>query len=303
MFLKVGLAQTYPKLGDVPANLNTHLYYIERAVQQNADLIVFPELSLTGYQVMDMVPELAIRADANDPVFAQFLEASRQIDLMFGFVQEDERNRFYIAAAYLAAGEIVHVHHKVYLPTYTMFDDGRYFDAGQHIRAFDTRFGRMGMLICEDFWHMSAPYVLWMDGADVLLLQSCSPSRGVSAAEHGRLTSSRWVELMNKSYASSLTSYVIHANRVGYEDGKNFWGGSSVASPEGEFVAQAPYFEELLVIHEVDLNQLHRTRSRVPLLRDERPTLVQNELNRILIQQSTSAATGFPEGVKYNGRR
>ncbi|MEL7236213.1 MAG: nitrilase-related carbon-nitrogen hydrolase, partial [Chloroflexota bacterium] len=256
--------------------------YINRATKQNVDLIVFPERTLTGYQVMDMVPELAIRASADDPVFSQMLDASRKMDIMFGFVQEDARNRFYIAAAYLSGGEIVHIHHKVYLPTYTMFDDGRYFDEGQHIRAFDTRFGRMGMLICEDFWHMSAPYVLWMDGADILLLHSCSPSRGISIAEQGRLTSSRWVELMNQSYASSLTSYVIHCNRVGYEDGKNFWGGSSVASPEGEFIQQGPYFDEALVIQEIDLNQLHRTRSRVPLLRDERPMLVQTELNRIL---------------------
>lgn len=282
MQMTIGLAQIYPKLGDVPANLETHLRHAEDATQQGADLVVFPELSLTGYQVMDMVPELAIRASADDPTFARLLDASKGVDMMVGFVQEDKRNRFYIAAAYLSGGDVVHIHHKVYLPTYTMFDDGRYFDEGQHIRAFDTRFGRMGMLICEDFWHMSAPYVLWMDGADILLLHSCSPSRGVSAAEQGRLTSSRWVELMNKSYASSLTSYVVHCNRVGYEDGKNFWGGSSVASPEGEFVAQAPYLEESLLLHTMDLNQLHRTRSRVPLLRDERPQLVQGELDRIL---------------------
>ncbi|MEM6281385.1 MAG: nitrilase-related carbon-nitrogen hydrolase [Chloroflexota bacterium] len=180
MKMTIGLGQIYPKLGNVPANLEKHLDYIEDATAQNVDLIIFPEMSLTGYQVMDMVPELAIRASADDPVFGQMLDASHKTDIMFGFVQEDARNRFYIAAAYLSGGKTVHIHHKVYLPTYTMFDDGRYFDEGQHIRAFDTRFGRMGMLICEDFWHMSAPYVLWMDGADILLLQSCSPSRGIS---------------------------------------------------------------------------------------------------------------------------
>lgn len=282
MHINVGLAQIYPKLGNIPANLELHLQYVEQAAAQNVDLLIFPELSLTGYQVMDMVPELAIRADATDPTFAAMLDASRRMDIMFGFIQEDVRNRFYIAAAYLSGGEVRHIHHKVYLPTYTMFDDGRYFESGDHIRAFDTRFGRVGMLICEDFWHMSAPYVLWMDGADVLLLQSNSPSRGIALAEQGRLTSSRWVELMNQSYASSLTSYVIHCNRVGYEDGKNFWGGSSVANPEGEFLTHGRYFDETLIVQAIDLNQLHRTRSRVPLLRDERPLLVQRELARIL---------------------
>lgn len=297
MRLTVGLAQMYPKLGDVRANLNTHLDYIERAVNKNVDLIVFPELSLTGYQVMDMVPELAICADASDPTFSRLLDASTRTDIMFGFVQEDSRNRFYIAAAYLSGGDVLHIHHKVYLPTYGMFDDARYFDEGQHLRAFDTRYGRVGMLICEDFWHMSAPYVLWMDGADVLLFQSASPSRGVSASESGRLTSSRWVELMNQTYASSLTSYVVHCNRVGYEDGKNFWGGSTIANPDGEFLVHGDYLDEKLIVQTIDLNQLHRTRSRAPILRDERPLLVQNELNRILAKQHPL------EGVTPNGRR
>ena len=225
MKLTVALAQMYPKLGDVQANLDTHLNTIQQATEQNADLVVFPEMSLTGYQIMDMVPELAVRASAMTRFLVSLLDASRNIDVMVGFAQEDARNRFYIAAAYLSGGDVLHIHHKVYLPTYGMFDDGRYFDAGQHIRAFDTRFGRVGMLICEDFWHMSAPYVLWQDGADILLFHSASPSRGISRGEDGRLTSSRWVELMNQSYASSLTSYVLHCNRVGYEDGKNFWGG------------------------------------------------------------------------------
>ncbi len=302
MKLTVALAQMYPKLGDVQANLDTHLDTIQQATEQNADLVVFPEMSLTGYQIMDMVPELAVRANSDDPVFARLLDASHDIDVMVGFAREDDRNRFYIAAAYLSGGEVLHVHHKVYLPTYGMFDDGRYFDAGQHLRAFDTRFGRVGMLICEDFWHMSAPYVLWQDGADILLFHSASPSRGISRGEDGRLTSSRWVELMNQSYASSLTSYVLHCNRVGYEDGKNFWGGSSIATPDGEFLAQAPYFDEALLVQTIDLNQLHRTRSRMPILRDERPLLVQNELNRILAEQSPLSQPAS-NGANANGRR
>lgn len=282
MRLTLGLAQIYPKLGNIAANLEKHLAYVEQAKAQGVDLLMFPELSLTGYQVMDMFPELAIEASGDDPIFSQLLNASHDIDIMFGFVQRDARSRFYIASAYLSRGEVVHVHQKVYLPTYTMFDDGRYFESGNHIRAFDTRFGRVGMLICEDFWHMSAPYVLWMDGADLFLFQSNSPSRGIGQAEQGRLTSTRWVELMQQSYASSLTSYVVHVNRVGYEDGKNFWGGSSVASPDGEFLTHGLYFDEALIVQQIDLNQIHRTRSRLPLLRDERPELVQREMARIL---------------------
>src|SRR5690606_31227888 len=106
----------------------------------------------------------------------------------------------------------------IYLPTYGMFDDGRYLAQGTGIRALDTRFGRMGMLLCEDFWHMSAPYVLWMDGADVMIVGNSSPGRGVSASEGGRLTVARWVEMMTRAYGGTLTNYIILCNRVGYED-------------------------------------------------------------------------------------
>ncbi len=280
MRIKIGLAQIYPKLGDVPANLEKHQQYIAQAVQQGVDLLIFPELSLTGYQVQDLVPEVAIRADQSDKTFAALLKASQQLDLMFGFVRQDLRNRFFIAAAYLSQGECVHIHHKVYLPTYTMFDESRYFDQGERVQAFDTRFGRMGMLICEDFWHVSPPYLLWMDGADVFLLQSSSPSRGLDASD--RLASTRWVELVTQAYGSMFTNYIIHCNRVGYEDGKNFWGGSSIVDPNGDFLTSGYYFDETLITQEIDLNQVHRTRSRLPLLRDERPHLIQRELMRIL---------------------
>lgn len=282
MRLNAALAQINPKLADVPANLDKHLAYIDQAIDQGADLVIFPELSLTGYQVQDLVPEVAIRARADDPIFGALLNASKRIDLVFGFVHEDERQRFYIAAAYASAGELVHVHHKLYLPTYGMFDEGRFFDQGERARAFDTRFGRVGMLICEDFWHMSPPYLLWLDGADLMILHSASPSRGLDGSD--RLSGSRWVELVNQAYGSLFTNYVLHCNRVGYEDGKNFWGGSSVVDPNGDFVAHAPYFDETLLTYSLDLNQLHRTRSRLPLLRDERPEMVQRELARILVE-------------------
>ncbi|HEX2620344.1 MAG TPA: nitrilase-related carbon-nitrogen hydrolase [Phototrophicaceae bacterium] len=280
MRVKIGLAQIYPKLGDVQCNLDKHLNYIAQAADQGVDLLMFPEMSMTGYQVQDLVPEVAIRAVPEDPVFAKLLDASRQIDLTFGFVQRDKRNRFYIAQAYLSDGKCLHIHHKIYLPTYAMFDEGRYFDQGEKIRAFDTKFGRVGMLICEDFWHMSPPYLLWLDGADLLLFQSSSPSRGLDAGN--ALAGSRWVELVNQAYGSMFTAYVAHCNRVGFEDGKNFWGGSSIVDPDGEFLTHGLYFDEALITQTIDLNQINRTRSRLPLLRDERPELVLRELSRML---------------------
>lgn len=280
MKLKIALAQINTRLGDVNANLEKHLELVHQAREKNVDLLVFPELSLTGYVLQDLVPGVACSPDGDDPVFRQLLAASNEIDLMVGFVEEDQRHRFYIASAYLSQGKVVHVHHKVYLPTYGLFDEGRFFAPGNSVRAFDTRFGRFGMLICEDFWHASPPYLLWLDGADLLLLASASPGRGLNGEP--KLESSAWVEHTNRAYAGLFTIFVAHSNRTGFEDGLNFWGGSTVFDPNGKLVVQGPYFEEAMPMTEIDLNQLHRTRAGLPLLRDERPELTLNELERIL---------------------
>jgi predicted amidohydrolase len=245
-----------------------------------ADILVFPELSLTGYVLQDLASAVAHRATPDDSVFRPLFEASRDLDLVVGFVDEDERHRFYIAAAYLSGGACLHVHHKVYLPTYGLFDEGRFFAWGDTLGAFDTRFGRAGLLICEDFWHASPPYLLWLDGADLLIFTSASPGRGLT--QEPQLESARWVDHINQAYASLFTAFVAHANRVGYEDGLNFWGGSTVFDPDGELLANGPYHQEALVLAELDLNALRHTRARLPLLRDERTALVMREMQRIL---------------------
>ena len=280
MKLSIALAQINTVLGNVQCNLEKHLSYIAQAQSNGADLLIFPELSLTGYVLQDLVPTVACHPRSDDPIFRPLIEASQKLDLMVGFVEEDIRNRFFISAAYLSRGEVVHVHHKIYLPTYGMFDESRFFAWGDSVSAFDTRFGRAGMLICEDFWHASPPYLLWLDGADLFLFQSASPGRGLIDAP--MLESARWVNHILRAYSSVFTSFVVHTNRVGYEDGLNFWGGATVFDPNGELIKEGPFHEEALIQSEIDLNQLHRTRARLPLLRDERTALVQREMNRIL---------------------
>lgn len=278
--LTVALAQTAARLGHLPANLEQHLELVGQARKQGADLVVFPELSLTGYLLQDLTPEVALRPTPEDEVFAALLKASREADLLFGFVEVDPRQRFFNSAAYLSQGELIHLHRKVYLPTYGLFDEGRFFAWGDQVRAFNTRFGRFGALICEDFWHAAPPYLLWLDGADVLLFISASPGRGLN--REPTLESTRWVERINQAYASLFTAFVCSTGRVGYEDGLNFWGGATAFDPEGELIAKGPYHEPALVLAELDLDQLRRTRARLPVLRDERTALVQRELTRIL---------------------
>jgi predicted amidohydrolase len=279
--LTLALAQINTKLGDVSANLEKHLSMAHEAWKQGAELIIFPELSLTGYVLQDIATSVAQRPVPEDAVFKQLLRASNEIDLVVGFVEVDERYRYYISAAYLSDGKISHVHRKVYLPTYGIFDEKRYFASGDRFRAFETKFGRAGILICEDFWHASSPYMLWLDGADLMLFTSASPGRGVTEETLG---SAQWVETVNRTYAGLFTTFVAHANRVGFEDGLNFWGGSTVFDPDGKQIALAPFNAEGLTIAELDLNQLRRTRTRLPLLRDERSELVLKELQRIANQ-------------------
>lgn len=284
MKLNLALAQMDTKLGVVDANLEKHLDYIKQA--RGADLLIFPELSLTGYVLQDLVPSVVTRPSSDDPVFKELLKASKKIDLIVGFVEEDTRHRFFNSSAYLSKGEVLHVHRKVYLPTYGMFDEGRFFAWGDAVRAFDTRFGRVGMLICEDYWHASPPYLLWLDGADLLYFNSASPSRGLNNED--RLESARWVEHIGQAYASLFTSFVASTNRVGYEDGLNFWGGATAYDPNGELIAKGPYFEEAITHAELDLDELRRTRARLPLLRDERTALVERELSRILQERGSA---------------
>ena len=287
--LKVGLAQIRPVLGDIQNNVRLHLDMIEQAGRQGLQLLCFPELSLTGYLLKDLVPEVAISVVESHLVLPELFAASQHMDLLFGFVEEDSRHRYYIAQAYVSKGRILHVHRKVYLPTYGMFEEGRYLAPGQSFRAFDTQFARVGILICEDFWHMSSAYALWLDGADLLLLVSDSPGRGLSP--EAALGSSRSVETINQTYATFLTSFVTHCNRVGFEDGLNFWGGSTIFGPDGKLVAQAPYFEETLLTATLDLGALRRVRFQLPLLRDERPALLQAELQRIAREQDARSTT------------
>lgn len=276
---RIALAQIDTRLGDVPANLEIHLETVTRARRRGADLLVFPELSLTGYMLQDLADEVALRPTAADPVFRRLLSASRSLDLVVSFVEADDRHSRFISAAYLSRGEVVHVHRKAYLPTYGLFQDGRFFDRGRGFQAFDTRFGRFGLLICEDFWHVSAPYQLWLEGAELLLLISASPGRGLSSG--GRLHTANWISTITHTYASLFTVFVAQTNRVGFEDGLCYWGGAALLGPDGHTLAQGPDFEEALVVAEIEPDRIRRARLSLPLLRDERPQLLQRALARL----------------------
>ena len=169
-------------------------------------------------------------------------------------------------------GQIRHVHRKLFLPTYGLFDERRFFAAGDILRAVPSRLGvGIGLAICEDFWHLSVPQVLALDGAQILIDISSSPGRDLAATnEVGLGTATSWRTLM-RTYAQLTTSLVVFVNRVGNEESVSFWGGSEVIGPSGRPIFSAPLYDEGLFAVDVDLADIRRERIGLPLLRDERP--------------------------------
>lgn len=274
--LRVALAQLAPTLGNLDANRQLHLDWIARAKEAKADFVIFPELSLTGYYLRDMVPDVA--QSITGTTLTELGRAAAPMSLVLGFVEETPQFRYYNSAAFFADGQLQLVHRKVYLPTYGMFDEQRYFAAGERIRAFDTPFGRVGLLICEDFWHLSCGVILQAEEIDYLICISNSPGRGVSGEELG--SAEAW-RVLNRCYARFLGVIVIFVNRVGYEEGVNFWGGSEIIGPDGKVIVAGPEFDEALVVAEVKRAELRRERIGSPLARDEKLLLTIEELERI----------------------
>ena len=308
MTFKVAIAQINPRLGDLQSNLALYEEKIHRGVKEKADLLLFPELSLTGYFLRDMVPNVALKLSA--PEIKELKKLSREVSFVAGLVEESSDYRFYNAAVYFEDGEIRHVHRKVYLPTYGMFDEQRYFARGDRVRAFDSKFGRIAVLICEDLWHPSTVYLAALDGAVAILCPSASPFRGITD-QQVQDDNARYWELINRAYAETFGLFITFGNRVGFEDGVGFWGGSELLDPAGRRIAKGKYYDEDFVVGEVALESVRRKRTMAPLLRDEDLDLTINELMRIRERpfqtrkdQGTSASSVEPlKGSRVRGKK
>lgn len=293
LFRRIAVAQLAPRLGDVEYNLALHEERLRQARAAGADLVVFPELSLTGYFLKDMVSTVALRPGSAE--MQRLAEASRGMDVVVGAVEESADYRFFNSAFYFRDGALLHVHRKVYLPTYGLFDEARYFARGDRIRCFSSALGRAALLICEDLWHPSTVYIAALDGALAVLCPASSPLRGVSPGRNHDDNAAYW-ELLNAMYAQTFAVFVVFANRVGFEDGVGFWGGSEIVSPFGQRLAKAKYYEEDFVIAEVSLKEPRRQRVAAPLLRDENLDLTIRELQRIRERGGVLAPESVEEG-------
>ncbi|MCC7014888.1 MAG: carbon-nitrogen hydrolase [Planctomycetes bacterium] len=278
MDCRLTVAQTNPALGNVGRNLEEHVAAIEAAIAGGSQLIVFPELSLTGYFLKDQTAEVALSLDS--PELARLKELSRRISIAVGFVEHASDGRIYNSVAFLEDGHTLHVHRKVHLVTYGMFDEMREFAAGSGFHSFASKHGRFGIMICEDVWHVSSGYQHFLDGVDAMLIPSCSPGRGIDHAST-ELGSERMWRTLLEAHGLLFQTWVVYCNRVGWEDGIFFWGGSRVIDPFGAQSAGLDGLETGRLDARITSHELRRARVATPLLRDSKPWILAQGLARI----------------------
>ncbi|HET9964477.1 MAG TPA: nitrilase-related carbon-nitrogen hydrolase [Rubrobacter sp.] len=273
--MRVALAQIDCVLGDTETNLSRAKGAVAEAKNRSADLTVFPELSLSGYALGELGDDVPIEAHSK-PIIS-LAETAGEMAVVVGFCEEGQRFQTYNSATYLEGGVLVHLHRKLYLPNYRIYEERKHYNPGQNMRAFDTRFGRMAMLICNDAWQTFLPFIAVQDGAQVLIIPAASGSY-----PYPELLDTRdYWRGITRFYARMLESYVIFVNRVGKQDNLLFWGYSHVVDPWGTVVAEAPLHEEALITVDIDLGNVRRRRREVPLVKEARLALLARELNRL----------------------
>ena len=273
MTYTVALAQVNPACGDLEANVKMHVSQAEQALETGADLIVFPELSLTGYALKDQTLDIMRPADC--PEFARLRELSRHIAICAGFVEQGEDGIPYNSAFFMDAGEVRHVHRKMYLPTHGMFEELKFLGRGRQLSVFDTRFGRTGIVICRDLFHPLEVSTMAALGVELLLAPSAMPARGFGGEE---LAIEQTVGLALGSASTFLGMFVVYVNRVGFDDGLGFYGGSALSDPVGGITVSAPRFEAVQVLGTVDTAHIARHRYQLPIRREEDLAIVRHAL-------------------------
>jgi N-carbamoylputrescine amidase len=270
--VRVAIVQTKPAKGRYQENLRAAAAAFAQLAGDAPDLIVFPEAAFTGYFLEGAVYDLALPAQR----FARDLARAwrdacgeRPVDLVAGFYENDD-GTYYNSAIYLrverGGEQIVHLHRKMFLPTYGVFDEERFLSRGRKLGVFETGFGRMSMLICEDAWHAIVPTLAAIKGARILIVPSASPGRGIEG--DGELSSiTQWREVLRQA-AIEHGVYVIYAALTGFEGGKGMTGSSCVIDPRGEVIVAAPPLEACIVRAELDLREIELARAGLPLLGD-----------------------------------
>jgi len=269
--IAAAIAQMAPVPGDVPSNLEAVLRLHRQAVAEGAELVVFPELALTGFHLGEDHDEHALELE--DEQFGRLLEASQEAALAVGFIERSPRGRIYNSVALLDEGEVVHIHRKVYLVNYSIWDEKKHYSRGKRLEVFSWRGFRVALYVCYDFWYPSMQHLAASDDADLFIVSANS------AVDFAGYNPHIW-EMLTRVPAILYGAWILFCNRVGKEADLHFWGGSSIVAPFGMSRFVAGPHEEVLH-HVLDRARVDRARKALPLLRDADMDFTLEELRQI----------------------
>lgn len=274
--LKVGAAQFASVIGDVDANIDQHLDWISRGRAAGLDLLVMPELSLTGHYGPEKLLTAAMKR--SDPRLMRLAEAAGEMAVTVGFIEEGAAAQFYNTVAMLQNGRVVHLHRKVNLPNYGKLEEGKYYASGRFVETHNLDDDwSAGLLICADLWNPALTHLAFLHGATLMI---CPVSSGVEAVGVDFDNPGGWALTM-RFYSMMYAAPTIMVNRTGTERDLTFWGGSRILDPFGRELAVAGTEAELITA-ELDFNEVRRARHMLPTVRDSNMALVQRETSRLI---------------------
>ena len=275
--MSLGLVQMDCHLGDIKANIHKIIEIIDEN-RKKVDMLVFPELTTTGYCVGNRFHEYALRVD--DDLFEKIVEATKNIDVAVGFIEETASFRFYNSLAFISNREIRYIHRKINLPNYGIFEEKKYFSIGPKVRNVDIPPFRIAPFICGDAWSPALVHLGAADEANIFLFSVCSPEAGLGS----RLSTKENWKRLNRFYSAIYGAYVIFVNRTGKEHDLVFWGESELIDPFGQVVVASEGAEEKVLIANVDLKEVRSARTTLHTLRDEDLSFIQRRMNQIIQQ-------------------
>jgi predicted amidohydrolase len=262
--IRLALAQISSKRGDKEANLKKMEETTAKAKAQSADLVIFPELALTGYVIRDQIYELAETIPG--PSIKRMEELARKtgLHIVFGMPEQSEKTRatLFNTAAFIGPESFIGKYRKMYLPTHSVFEEKRYFRPGYQTAAYDTALGKIGLCVCYDLFFPEVTRLARLKGAQLIISISASPAVRRS-----------YFEILTAARALENTAFLAYVNLVGVQDGLQFWGGSRLVGPTGDVLAKAKYDEEDFVICDVNYSDIRAAETFIPTLRDLRPEL------------------------------
>ncbi|MBE0519710.1 carbon-nitrogen hydrolase family protein [Candidatus Bathyarchaeota archaeon] len=262
--IKIALAQISCKQGNKAENIKKIESQVTKAKQQGAELVIFPELSLTGYTMRDQIYELAETIPGHSTTALEKLAKKTGAYIVFGMPELSEKTQatVYNAAVLVGPDGFIGKYRKMYLPTHSVFEEKRYFRPGYQTAVFETELGKIGLIICYDIFFPEVSRLTRLKGAQLIVCISASPA-----------TRRTFFETLTAARAIENTAFLAYVNLVGIEDGLQFWGGSRLVGPNGKTLVQAKYDEEDLVIGEINYADIRPTETFVPILKDLRPEL------------------------------